>query len=374
MEVVVNKRRANHLLDVLVGRYKEKLFPFNLPNAYVPQELIPPTIRNDALTLGRFLFFVCTYMRGGIESHTAFRQLVRMWEAHPELFVPKEAMTMSVDLVTQILREYIGWDADNAGRFWRMNAERLHRAWGGDPRELVRNLHFYDEAIRRIIYKPSVGKSIASLDPKEDGFIGFQHKMASLLIYFYDWEGWLEPRFLYPSPADFHHYRLFIANEAVVVKMDEGREIRYHEKISSVIRDLTLEYLERTGTDPIHLSDAIWLYSLLLCGESPATVVRGTQKEPLPLFAEGDDGRLGEHMWTPQQMRRLARTCGACPLQDTCVHAIPSQPYYRRGTLLLWERERPALILPPQAREPKIIPRDDDSDAEEQSTFSFSTH
>ncbi|MBI4118347.1 MAG: hypothetical protein HY455_02345 [Parcubacteria group bacterium] len=372
MEVVVNKRRANHLLDVLVGRYKEKVFPFNLPAAYVPQELIPPSIRDDALTLGRFLFFVCTYMRGGIESHTAFRQLIRMWEAHPELFIPREAMRMTEDAIVPILREYIGWDADNAGRFWRINAERLERGWGGDPRALIQNLTSYDEVIRRIAYKPSSTKKPLSLDPNDEGFIGFQHKMASLLIYFYDWEGWLKPRFLYPSPADFHHYRLFIANEAVMVTMDEGREIRYHEKVSGVIRDLTLEYLEKTGADPIDLADAIWLYSLLLCGESPATVVNGAPKEILPLFAEGDEGRSGDSAWSAGQLKRLMRTCGACPLQDTCVYAIPSQPYYRRGTLLLWERERPPLILPPHAREPKVAAPDEEVEEAGQKAFSFS--
>jgi hypothetical protein len=158
--------------------------------------------------------------------------------------------------------------------------------------------------------------------------------MVSMLLYFYDWEGWLTPRFLYPSPADFHHYRLGIANGVIVVEGD----IRFDEKISAPYREMLMQYLRERNADPIEVSDAIWLYSLLLCGESPATRTKNNRRE-VPLFDHGEVTEEWKHdQWLESVRKGLVRSCGSCVLESTCTYAIPASPYYRKGQVILRPR------------------------------------
>lgn len=337
MQITVNRQKAGMLIDALLARWRVKDFPYNSKRAVLPQTLIPDSIRNDPQTLALFYFFTCLYMRGGIQSATAFRQLIRMWKDKPGLFVPDEAASLEVSVIQETLRKYIGWDAENASRFWKINAGRLSNSWNSNPFELIRGVTSYEEAVRRI-----TNKRTTSSDTKEEGFYGFQYKMASMILYFFDWEGWLSPRFLYPSPADFHHYRLFLANEVVVVSGGGGNEIRAQERVSNPMREMLLWYLKSRGADPVELADTLWLFSLLMCGESPDTVTRQfTKKREAPLFIGKVTEESASHeKWIQTKTTRLLRTCGRCVLQTSCRYAIPANPYFERGTFVLRPRKQ----------------------------------
>lgn len=324
MRVTVDRRQAAKVIDALIERRKKGLQPYDSPRASVPQELIPEDIRKDKRLLARFYFFVCIYMRGGVESHTAFRQLLKMWRAHPELFDAFAVSKLTVEYVQSILKEFVGWDSKNAGTYWHRNAVLLTQHWGGEALSITRNLTSYEEAVRRIARKSG---NKGSLDAKEEGFWGFQHKMVSMLLYFFDWEKLLTPRFAYPSPADFHHYRILIATKAVVVETSNGVPIRFSEKVSRPIRETLMWYLKSRGVDPIILADALWLFSLLLCGESPATMTKESDEPFHP------------RLWGEGLRRRFRKTCGRCPFASECEVAIPAKPYYRRGQIVL--RKRP---------------------------------
>jgi hypothetical protein len=78
MLVTIRKDRMFELIDVLLARLKAKQYPYNKPEAIVPQLVIPKELRRDKRVLALFYFYVCIYMRGGIESLQAFKALIRV--------------------------------------------------------------------------------------------------------------------------------------------------------------------------------------------------------------------------------------------------------------------------------------------------------
>ncbi len=200
-----------------------------------------------------------------------------------------------------------------------------------------------------------------------------------MILYFYDWEGWLEKRFLYPSPADFHNFRLAIANGALLVDLKPGETLKSNEKLSAPWRKLVMDYLKDRKADPLIVADALWLYSLVLCGNSPMTVskelkprtekIRDKKKKVVgerPFVGLFEHSKVEERwnsaQWAATKSKRLKQTCLACVLAVTCAYAIPSRPYYRKGKLILQSRPRVErhynnkVLPPPSPKEILIDP------------------
>ena len=132
---------------------------------------------------------------------------------------------------------------------------------------------------------------------------------------------------------------------------------RVDETLSVEWRNLMMRYLkDRENTTPIELADALWLFSLVLCGESPLTMYREPETVKGQLGpANNPKGNLFPHdvsnmyMSTKKNRMKAKNTCLACPLLKTCTLAIPAGPYYQRkegregawgGQLLLQPRQR----------------------------------
>jgi len=366
------------MLDKLVALHQAKKYPFNRPDAIIPQNIIPAELRKDKRLLACFYFYICIYMRGGIESLQAFNAMIRMWRTHPELFDPMWARLHSPAVVQPILKKFVGWDSEAASINWVTNSRLLADSWDGNPLNLLKKLRNYDEALRRIRNKRTK-RDLQEAGPGNEGFRGFQPKMVSMLIYFYDWEGWLEKRFLYPSPADFHNFRLAIANGALIVKLEPGENLKSNEKLSAPWRTLVMDYLKDRKADPLVVADALWLYSLVLCGNSPMTVskelkprtekIRNKNKEVIEekrVIALFEHSNVKEEWssaeWAAGKSKRLKQTCLACVLAVTCAYAIPSRPYYRKGNLVLHPRKRVErdyhnkVLPPPSLRDIVIEP------------------
>jgi len=340
--IKANRKIAFDLLDALLARWtaEPKQFPYQEPDAILPQATIASALRADPRVLACFYFYLCIYMRGGIESLQVFRVLGKMWEERPELFDPYCAQLLSHADMEAVLRKYIGWDARAAGKNWVENSRRLVRSWKGNPLNLVKGLTSYTEALRRIRNKLTA-RDITAAGVRGAGFRGFQPKMVSMLLYFYDWEGWLTPRFLYPAPADFHNFRLALNQGALVVP--EGTAVlRTMEKLSAPWRAVVMSYLRSRGADPVAVSDALWLYSLVMCGNSPLTITQEPRANGSGMFQEEDLPHLpaNKSLRLARIRRALEKTCLRCPLVTRCRYAIPSQPYYRKGQLFLNPRPR----------------------------------
>lgn len=335
MKVTVHKERVFALLDVLLARWKKREFPYNKTDAVIPQTIIPAELRDDKKALATFYFYVCIYMRGGIESLQAFQALLRMRADHPVLFDPLKAHKMGAAAVQAILKGYIGWDSKAASKNWIENSWRLAWCWGGDPLELFKGIQDYDEALRRLRNKRTKRDRVEA-GHGGLGFRGFQPKMVSMLIYFLDWEGFLKPRFPYPSPADFHNFRLGLATGALEVSSSR-RSIRAIEKLSAPWRETVMDYIVARKEDPVDVADALWLFSLVMCGNSPLVATR-TAENGSGMFSDEELPHQTDHAGYYLQSRfrnGLATTCLRCPIRETCGLAIPAGPYYRKGQLVL---------------------------------------
>jgi hypothetical protein len=93
--------------------------------------------------------------------------------------------------------------------------------------------------------------------------------------------------------------------------------------------------------DPVDVSDALWLFGNLMCGNSPLTETRMDEGiNGSGLFDEGSlPHDLGvEKFLHPTYRRRLEETCLICPFRQTCKLVIPAQPYYAKGIVDLRQR------------------------------------
>jgi hypothetical protein len=353
-EVIVSDTTGFYAFDTIVERWKvkPKMFPFDQRGAIIPQNVIPDWLRADKEGLFNFYSYICLYMRGGIESLQAFKAMVKLRTDKPELFDPFYAQHLKQEELQPIIAEYIGWDSKAVTRFWIENSKRLVRNWDGKASNIFKGLISYEEALRRIKNKKTKKEYLEAckIDDRCEGFMGFQPKMVSMLIYFIDWEGLLEVQFIYPTPADFHNFRFGLALRILILN-PQPENLRSTEKISKPWRDLTVRYLEaRKGkVTPVELADAIWLFSLTLCGNSPLTDYHEREdNNGYGLFSFIDLPHTVKPSFLTQKMRgRLERTCLSCPLIDSCELAIPAGPYYQRredrevafgGQLYLWDR------------------------------------
>ncbi len=355
MRVTVNRDRGVAVVSTLVSLWREKSYPFD--RAILPQELIPKEIRKDRYTLSVFYFYACLLMRGGIESETAFRQLFKIHSLFPHLFIPEQAQLMDLDDLTEIVGTHIGWDKRAVATFWIENSKRLTRTWGGDPLSLFRNISTYDEAVEQICNKSRKGDRVLD-DPRHAGFVGFQHKMTSMILYFYEWEGLLPEDIDYPPPVDFHHCRIFLGHRILTTRGRKSPNLRYDTRITHPIRSFLSWYTETHHVTTIELADALWLYSKLMCGEAPTNTIKEQKvgainhQSVLPLPFEA---HFKKEEWELTRTKETIRTCGVCPIRSTCHFSVPANPYFRSGVLRLTPRKDPGYVL----TTPKSLRRED---------------
>jgi hypothetical protein len=330
----VNYEKAEIVLSRLLDAYFRKEFPFNQPNAVPPQVIahLPHSLEWGSREHSLFLFAVCYWMRGGIQSVTAIKALARLYAMAPGLFLPESVESTETHLLAATFSLVgLGFNAAQIAEMWKDNLKRIAERWGGDPRNIFSGITTYEEACERIQNK---GKK---------GFRGFQEKMVSMLTYFYMDAGVID-RWHFPIPVDFHVLRTVFAHEIVVAEASEFNGNGFYTKpILAAVRKLFLDYSIAHHTDPIILCEAVWLYSGLMCNQHPGnTSIVGERK-----------GRKTEIVpvprWSAAQARVYARTCGVCTIQGTCQWCVPSAEYYIGGRITLrGERDAPqqGLLFP----------------------------
>ncbi len=142
-----------------------------------------------------------------------------------------------------------------------------------------------------------------------------------------------------------------------------------------------MEYIKSRKADPVEVADAIWLFSLVMCGNSPAnvTIQTGAEKKAAEEKEKGRRSKkkkkekpasLFDHVgldidldwqhekWIEHHGRKaLEQTCFVCPLQKTCDFGIPTRQYYDRGLIIIRPRLKleetidPRLIREPRPQE-----------------------
>ncbi len=341
MAVQVDYQRAEHLFGTLLKALTEKQYPYDI--ARVPQrpENWPDGTHDDPIKLGLFLFTCCYYMRGGIESDTAFLALKHIHERYPQLFDPNnfvqtgqmEFEDHTAERIAQILKDHkLGYSAKQTSRLWVFNATKLGLHWEANPLKLFEDIENYEMLCNRIMHAGIKTQHVQH----PYGFTGFREKMVSMLAYFF-MDCKLVPPEAFPVPVDFHVMRMLTAHE--VVRNDAvplGGNLLTPE-FQATARQLTRDYCVANGLNIVIVADILWLYSRAMCYESPGNIMALKKR----------DGRKSILLpptinWTKNQLEKHWRTCGRCIVKNTCRICIPSGPYYVKGQLIkLAVREDP---------------------------------
>ncbi len=329
-EIFVDKERAVVIFDRLRALYLSKEYPFNQPLATSPTipENLPQSLETGTREHALFLFMLCYWMRGGIKSHTATKQLSRLYEADPDIFLPESVHRLAENRLAVGFRSVgLGFNADEIAGIWLGNLIKIANEWEGDPRTLFAGISTYEEGCERIQNKGG------------RGFRGFQEKMVSMLTYFYMDAGIVD-RWHFPIPVDFHVLRIVFAHEIIIVAPGEANGNGFYTKpVLAAVRNLCHQYCVEHSVDPIELCVAVWLYSGLMCNQHPGnkSIVGGRHGRKTELWPIA--------RWTLAQTRTYERTCAVCPIRQTCRWCVPSAEYYIRGQLVLREeRDEPSQL------------------------------
>lgn len=319
----VYNEKATAIFDRLIKAYSSKEYPFNLPDATPPQipGNLPHSLKTGTREHAMFLFKLCYWMRGGIQSHTATKQLSRLYDASPRIFLPEAWTDLNAPLLAAMFRLFgLGFNADEISKAWISNLKKIAEEWGGDPRNLFQGIGTFEEACERIQHK------------RKNGFLGFQEKMVSMIIYFYMDAAIVDP-WNFPIPVDFHALRTLFAHEIIVADKSEFNGNGFYTKtVLAKARELFHDYCATHGVDPLVLCEAVWLYSGIMCNQHP-----GNQSN-----VGGRHGRKTElhpvDRWSAAQSKTYERTCRICVINASCKWCVPSAEYYIRGRLVLRER------------------------------------
>ncbi|MDB5160078.1 MAG: hypothetical protein JWO99_341 [Candidatus Saccharibacteria bacterium] len=337
IQVTVDKEHAYPILDELLRAYANNEAPYNLDRVRLPHDPrhMPETLEYGSRDHAMFLFNVCYYMRGGIKSNDAVKRMSAVYDDHPALFDPEyvRGLSMSEDMegilnqeIQGVLKAHgLGFQATVAGQ-WIENSWRM-KEYEDDPRNIFNGVTTYEQSQELIQNK------------KNKGFIGFQEKMTSMIIYYLMDEDLIEP-FNFPIPVDLHVMRVSIANEMVGFSDSEGNPLPYGTNLFTketlaALRGLYLDYAEERNVNPLRLCDAVWMLSESSCGRHPGN----TTIEPL-----GRKIRNGRKTYlipklvdveNPGQQKAYAESCAICPVQDTCEFNIPGTQYYVGGNIII---------------------------------------
>lgn len=345
MQIITSYEAVCLVIDELLARWRAtpKRFPFNHPEAVIPQTIIPDWLRNNKEIFPNWYLWVDLHMKGRITSLDAFRGHIRIAERHPWFYLPHYMRWEAPARLIEVLEEcQMTSDKINVVRDLRINAMHLETYYDGNAINLFKGATSWEEAVRRVKNKRTRRERRAAGHAGE-GFYGHQEKMVSMQLYLQDWEGWLRPRFPYPAPSDIHNIRIALAARGIVVTGLNETVIRDHETITAPWREVVLRYIKDTKEDPIAVSDVLWLFSKLLCGNSPLT---HTSKQERQRDSGMFDASALPHVKDIEQYthpgyrRALEETCLVCPLLGTCDYAIPARPYYDRGLIELRPRPR----------------------------------
>lgn len=331
VEILLDRDRTKVVFDKMMANYIANGYPYNQTGVEVPhaEKNLPAGLQLLTKEHAVILWISCFWMRGGIKSDTAVKSLTKVYDAHPELFIPELVQYEDPNIISKFLKGGGLGFQDVSAALWVENCSRLVEWWGGDPRNIFAGIENYQDPYEvlceRICHKK--GRK------KRQGFPGFQKKMVSMITYFFMESGMI-PYFDFPLPVDFHVARKVLAHEMItVVDIPKSGNI-YNVRVLDAARELSHEYAALHGVSSIELCNAVWLFSREMCSTNPQTYStvgkrngRKTVVTPVPLT------------WNEGQVKAEKRSCAMCVVSDTCKYIARPALYYVRGELILEERK-----------------------------------
>lgn len=373
VEIKIDMKQAFRVFNPLIDALRSQHPPYHRRN--VPQELIPQSIWDDKLLLSRFLFYSCYYMRGPIRSDHVFVALARAQATIPQIpdiFDPSIAKNMSQLELAGVLSGIIGFAAWEIAGYWIDGSRILDERYGGDPRNIFRNIHDQESLKAAIVNKSRTKRNLAeepkavslqhSLDLDEPGFLGFQEKMASMLFYFLRDAGLIRADLHALPPVDFHLLRIMLSTDIIILI---GGNMEIYDNLVGYGFKVVRQYLAmRKDVLPTELGDALWLGSRDLCSQQPGNsssehvhfekldISLLTPEERLDFQAKAKDMLVRSSRRPPAKVdwsvgdtrEAYARSCEICAAQKFCTKSVPQGYYYSKADfrgLVVHEKQVP---------------------------------
>jgi hypothetical protein len=299
-KIVTNPRQMNRIFALLHDAYKNSDFPYTkrsiekLPEVQIPAE---------QQGLANLWFYLAGLMRGMTKSELTASRVARLYQEDPELFDPHHAATLSAAAITRRLERIFGKLPPRQlhGKAWQRSSKVL-AAWGGDILQVFDGVTTEKEMRNRILNKRQY-----TLPLKDQGFYGFQRKIAALLAYFL-MEARLIPVIQTAPPIDFHHMRVLVGTG--IISLENGRH--WPGPIERTGDYLTREYLKRfPGMHPVEFARLLFILS----------------REACALAVTDPDADWSD----PKILGRYQRSCGRCPVERYCGQTAISESYYPKG-------------------------------------------
>lgn len=342
VEITVNKERARAVFEKLIMLERRKAFPYYLPSAQVPQDLVPESISKDPFVYACFLFCSCYWMRGGVKSDVAFKSLVRIYLKEPSLFCPSIiAGIENAEEILEVLKteQTLKYQMKEISKFWMLNFKKITRFYEGDPR----NLFVFPEGscTEEILLKRIMNSRKFSSESSE-GFLGFQEKMVGMLSYFFA-DARLISAFNFSTPIDFHTFRMLLQHQILEVKdWYDGQELWVSAQLKSKAMEALFSFVEEFNVDPVILCNALWCFSRALCSMNPNNSVSIKERKGRKSILLHKESRE----WKHHERLQFHNSCGNCLVSDTCTLNVPAGNYYVRGTLLLGKIQSEEKLIP----------------------------
>ena len=331
LKVTPHFDQLDTIVKTLIETRERNEFPYSLEAAMLPQDErnMPPELVRGGIEHANYLWVLCYYMRGGIESTTAVSSLSKLYAKEPALFDPHNAQHDDPARITELLQENgLAFSSKFVGKAWVENARRMVERFDGDPRKLFEGTTRYDEILGRI---KNTGRG--------RGFLGFREKMTSMIAY-YLMEAEIIPYFDFPLPVDLHVLRISASQEIVTFgNTPEDGDI-LSEKTLGMLRDMYHDFSVTYGVSQLDVCNAVWSFSSAICNVQPGNIMLEPNKE------EGRKGRsthiipLLIDLDSEKQQKMYNKSCGHCPIEKSCEHNMPGKEYYVKGRAILSPRVR----------------------------------
>lgn len=365
--------RRNEVFGILLEMLRNNEYPFSLKDELSPQSRrnFPPTMEWGSVPHQVLLLNGCLFMKRS-QSLTSWRALRSIFELKPKYFDPKLVADYAKEELATDFKRIGLHQPEQSALWWIDNLHRLNEKWDGVPKNILWNVSDFQIACERILHDDKKRKS----GIEKHGFNGFQEKMVSMFIYFMMSTGFI-PFWNFPFPTDIHIFRMVFATKIAVETephISLGVISEYNRE--RIRMEVSQEYCALTGTNPLDLSDALWIYDQVMCFRHPGNQSRvinpnapkrrekpqpkgpmlfkeleppRRKKAPdsqlvFPKFTQKGNGRdkiILPMEWEKKHVRDVQMNgCGVCKISHLCSSCFPSAYYFHHGKGVVKTREK----------------------------------
>lgn len=249
-DIEVDEERAMRVILPLYKAYRSG--PIVKERDAVQWKHAPKGVKGGSRLWQQWAFFATMTDRREL-SDAVYASHVRIWDDHPELYLPI-VMSIPPEEIEQILRRYkVGCPRDSA-RYWPRCAQTLFQEFGGDPRRMFK-LGDTTPIEDVLAFKRRF--------PGGDPLPGFGAKITSLYALY------LAERGIIKMPADAFPVDVHVMRFVISTGIVRGTGVIENQQLGQIVRVLLCRVVKQLRISAIDASHAIWFRGNQGCTRCP---------------------------------------------------------------------------------------------------------